>query len=381
MGLPKTGTTYLQGLLADNREALARGSVLYPFLRLGGMFHAAVEVRGSQAKFGLDPDLIDGSWLALCERARAHHGVTIISHEILGGATPTEIAAALEPLAGLRVEVIVTARDLARQATAHWQEEIKLGDTASFADFERDQFRADIAVDSDPGGARPHFWHAQDYSAALGRWAAAVGAGRTHLVICPPAGAPADELWRRFCAAVGMDVEIVDVGQPHLSQTNASLGRVEIAVLRAVNAELGGDITQPAYSRVVKAQLAERVLTRHSGERPRTPAGLVDLFARRAADWRAQIEAEAYHVHGGPSGMDDLTPLAPLSDSPHPDEATPEQKSSLATQTLAELMLAAAAQLPPQGPAPPDGESSGRQVKGRGGPTLRRSRWRRGGVR
>ena len=42
----------------------------------------------------------------------------MISHEILGGAEPDEIARALEPLDGLDVDVVVTARDLGRQATA-----------------------------------------------------------------------------------------------------------------------------------------------------------------------------------------------------------------------------------------------------------------------
>ena len=67
VGLPKTGTTYLQALLADHRDELRGSGVLYPFLRPGGMFHAAVEVRGSHEKFGLDPDAIAGSWAALCD--------------------------------------------------------------------------------------------------------------------------------------------------------------------------------------------------------------------------------------------------------------------------------------------------------------------------
>ena len=68
-------------------------------------------------------------------------------------------------LEGLDVNVVVTARDLGRQTTAHWQEEVKLGDTRSYADFEREQFRADVPGRS--GGERPHFWHAQDYASAF----------------------------------------------------------------------------------------------------------------------------------------------------------------------------------------------------------------------
>ena len=53
VGLPKTGTTYLQALLAHHRDALRGAGVLYPFVKPQAMFLGAVEVRGSHEKFGL----------------------------------------------------------------------------------------------------------------------------------------------------------------------------------------------------------------------------------------------------------------------------------------------------------------------------------------
>src|SRR4051812_34542909 len=144
VGLPKTGTTYLQAVLAHHRDALRDAGVLYPFVRPQAMFLGAVEVRGSHEKFGLAREDVLGTWQALADRVHAHEGTSVISHEILGGAEPDEIAAALVPLAGLDVDVVVTARDLGRQATAHWQEEVKLGALTSFAELERDQLRADV---------------------------------------------------------------------------------------------------------------------------------------------------------------------------------------------------------------------------------------------
>ena len=202
VGLPKTGTTYLQAVLAHHRDALRETGVLYPFVRPQAMFLGAVEVRGSREKFGLTAEDVAGTWQALCDRVLAHAGTSVISHEILGGAEPDEIAAALAPLAGIEVDVVVTARDLGRQATAHWQEEVKLGDTRSFAELEHDQLRADV-----PEGERPHFWHAQDYAAALRRWATAVPAERVHLVVGPPPGAAPEVLWQRFAEACGISQE------------------------------------------------------------------------------------------------------------------------------------------------------------------------------
>ncbi|GAA2125509.1 hypothetical protein [Nocardioides bigeumensis] len=364
VGLPKTGTTYLQGLLAEHRDSLRERGVLYPFLRPGGMFHAAVEVRGSHEKFGLDQDAIEGSWAALCARAREHNGTTIISHEILGGADEDEIAAALTPLEGLEVHVVVTARDLGRQATAHWQEEVKLGDVRSFADFERDQFRADLSEDLVRAGAeRPHFWHAQDFAAALGRWSTAVPFERVHLVVCPPPGAAPSKLWHRFADAAGVPADAVDPGRVPPNAVNASLGRAEIAVLRRVNAALAGSIPQPAYSQIVKRVLAEDALARRHGERPRTPAALVPLLSEATDRWSATVRAAGHPVSGD---LGDLRPLPPPDGTPHPDDVDESALLEVTSGALAEVLqrfpLPSAA--PPEAPPP------------RSGTVTRRSGWR-----
>src|SRR5690348_5956503 len=83
VGLPKTGTTYLQALLSQHRDVLRDAGVLYPFVRPQAMFLGAVEVRGSRDKFGLAEEEVAGTWAALCQRARSFDGVSVISHEIL----------------------------------------------------------------------------------------------------------------------------------------------------------------------------------------------------------------------------------------------------------------------------------------------------------
>ena len=70
VGLPKTGTTYLQAVLAHHRDALREAGVLYPFVRPQAMFLGAVEVRGSREKFGLTAEDVAGTWQALCDRVR-----------------------------------------------------------------------------------------------------------------------------------------------------------------------------------------------------------------------------------------------------------------------------------------------------------------------
>ena len=316
VGLPKTGTTYLQAVLAHHRDALRETGVLYPFVRPQAMFLGAVEVRGSREKFGLSSEDVAGTWQALCDRVLAHEGTSVISHEILGGAEPDEIAAALAPLAGIDVDVVVTARDLGRQATAHWQEEVKLGDTRSFAELEHDQLRADV-----PEGERPHFWHAQDYASALRRWTTAVPAERVHLVGGPPPGAAPDVLWRRFAEACGISQEADAVVDAQLvAPANRSLTTEAIALLRQVNRELDGRLTPREHARLVKRDLAEGRLADRPGTPPRTPAALGDVLTPAAAAWRSEIEASGHPVHGS---LDDLTPVLAGPDDPHPDAVPP----------------------------------------------------------
>src|SRR5690606_27597943 len=89
VGLPKSGTSHLQRLLAENRPALREAGFVYPFVRREGMFHAAVELRGQESLWGLPHDLVDGTWDQLLGRVRSLPDCTgVISHEILAGASP-----------------------------------------------------------------------------------------------------------------------------------------------------------------------------------------------------------------------------------------------------------------------------------------------------
>jgi hypothetical protein len=316
VGLPKTGTTYLQAVLAHHRDALREAGVLYPFVKPQAMFLGAVEVRGSREKFGLAAEDVAGTWQALCDRVLAHAGTSVISHEVLGGAERDEIAAALAPLAGIEIDVVVTARDLGRQATAHWQEEVKLGDTRSFAELERDQLRADV-----PQGERPHFWHAQDYAAALRRWATTVPSERVHLVVGPPPGAAPEVLWQRFAEAcdISQEAEAV-VDADAVAPANRSLTTESIALLREVNRELDGRLTPREHARLVKRELAEDRLADRPGTPPRTPASLADVLMPAAAGWGREIAASGHPVHGS---LDDLTPVLAGPGDPHPDAVPP----------------------------------------------------------
>ena len=190
VGLPKTGTTYLQALLAHHRDALRAAGVLYPFVKPQAMFLGAVEVRGSHEKFGLLPPgrrrHLAG---AVRPGSRARRDVGDQPRDPRRRRARGDRQRRSRPLSGLDVDVVVTARDLGRQATAHWQEEVKLGDTRSFADFEREQFRADVPRGAQASGRTSGTRRTTPRRCAGGR--PRVPAERVHLVVCPPPGAAA----------------------------------------------------------------------------------------------------------------------------------------------------------------------------------------------
>ncbi|MBF4161883.1 serine/threonine-protein kinase [Nocardioides acrostichi] len=330
VGLTKTGTTWLQGLLAGQRERLVEHGVRYPYVRPGAQFEGAVEVRGSETRFGLDPDRVRGTWAAVCGRAReaAAMGETVLlSHEVLAGATPGQVRWALEPLAGLDVRVLVTARDLGRQAVAHWQERVKLGDPRSFAAFADEELRADTGPDPrglgpDDGGVRPRFWHGQDLADTLARWTGPLGAGTGGLVVCPAPGAPRAELWRRFATAAGVPTSALDPTAE--VPGNASLGAGEVALLREVNARLADRLDARTYHAVVKRGFAENDLAARRGaagwSAVMTPADLGPLLGGATLGWIEAVRAAGHPVHGE---VTDLDPVLAEPGAPGPDATVP----------------------------------------------------------
>jgi len=327
VGLTKTGTTHLQGLLAAHAPALLEAGVLYPVRPPGLHFRGAVDVRGSAEVFGLPAEEVDGAWARLCAQVREHvestGGDAVIGHEVLAGATPEQADRALQQLEGLEVHVVVTARDLGRQAVAHWQERVKLGETRSFADFEGEELFADTGRDRGPdaGGVRPRFWHGQDFADTLRRWTFALPPGHGHLVVCPAPGAPTGELWRRFGEAAGLPAAVVGAVDADADvRANASLGAAEVALLREVNARIGDSLPTDVRHRVVKREYAEGELAARDSAPARTPATAAGLLADRTRAWLEEVR-EAGHVVHGPA--EDLEPVVAGPGDPAPDTTPP----------------------------------------------------------
>ncbi len=326
VGVPKSGTTYLQTSLADNRKALRDAGVLYPGGH-DGMFLGAVDVRGTHQAWGRKRGEVTGTWDDLCRRARTYDGTTVLSHELLAAASERQVARALSMLKDVETHVVVTARDPARQAAAEWQEGIKHGRRLSFEDF-----RARVLDGASETEYARRFRAAQDLPDVLSRWGAWVPASRVHVVCCPPPGGRPETLWQLFAGVVGFDPGRF---APANTGLNGSLGVVEIDLLRRVNVALDKRLGQPAYGAVVKQLYAQQVLSARTSPRPQVPAEMYDDLVHVGERWVKEVTRAGYTVHG------DLTGLVPARPHPrrHPDDVDRLDQVESAAAATAELLL------------------------------------------
>lgn len=325
IGAPKTGTTYLQEILWQNRAALRRDDVLYPGDRSTAHFWASLDLRGASFRGHRDSG-VPGAWRRLVDEVRAWKGTAVIDHESFSSATQRHIDQAVTDLAFADLHVVCTARDMARQLPAVWQERVKNGASLTFADF-----LATVQSRNRRGGPAGRFWRAQDVPAVLARWSRHVGAERVHVVTVPPPGSDQGELWRRFAGLLGVEPHRYD---SDVTEPNTSMGATEAAVLRRLNAQIADSpVAWPVYRRVVKHHVAPLLASREG-----TPVALsADAYAWTVA-WAERAVQKmtdaGYHVVGD---LRELVPCAPPSGL-DPDAAPPDEQAEAAVAGMAALL-------------------------------------------
>ena len=325
IGVPKTGTTYLQDILFRNRRQFAEQGVLYPAPYAEAHFDAAVDLRDMAFKGHADP-AVSGRWERIARAATSWDGhAVVVSHELLAGADEDAIAAAVRSLAGHEVHVVVTARDLGRQVPAVWQEYVKNHSTVTFQAYaER------LAREPPSQKAARIFWRQQHLVEVLRRWSTAVSDDRMHLVTVPPAGAEPLLLWHRFAAAARLPSGGYDAAA---AARNPSLGFAEAELLRRVNRSLGETLEWPEYEATVKAWFAESVLAGRGGSgAPAVPRELRPWFDERAQTMIDDLAAWGLPVEGD---LADLRPRWPSEADSVVDDA---QVLNAAVDAVAHLL-------------------------------------------
>ncbi|TGN64654.1 hypothetical protein EXE59_12285 [Nocardioides eburneiflavus] len=220
---------------------------------------------------------------------------------------------------------MLTARDLGRVLPSAWQQRVKMGARQPYR-----RFLATVRRGEDD----QKFWRYQDVPAILALWSDGLPAGRAHLVVVPPAGAPRDELWLRTAAVLGLDVTGLDTDA---RTPNDSLGLVEAELLRRINERVPRPRRTPALTRHVKGRFVPEALA-GSAERESfvLPERHHDWVRDRSEATVADLRASAYDVVGD---LHDLLPADPRTGRT-PDDATDDELLAAARVVLSRLDLA-----------------------------------------
>ena len=303
IGLPKTGTTFLQGMLAANADVLAAHGLVYPG-RSKDHFLAAQDALGHDFR-GHSDERTAGSWESLLRELAEAPESAIVSHELFSLATDEAIARILDQLPTSQVVVVVTARDFLRQVPAVWQEDLKNGKARTLTEF--------VALLKETDGASPAkgFWRYQDLPAITERWAKQVGNDKVIVVTVPPVRSSQLLLWERFTSSV--QLETPDVRIPE-HRKNTSLGSAEAEFLRRLNVQLADDLSWPEYRKFVKHTLVRQVLANSPNEMPITLAPADAVWAvERSRRMAHEIERRGYRTIGDITDL--VSPEPPARDN------------------------------------------------------------------
>lgn len=339
IGAPKSGTSYLQDRFRVNEELLAEQGLSYPVTRSGNHFEAALDL--IERPWAGELERARGQWDALVAEAAKAKGDVLISHEILGAATPEQIQRASTSFAGDEWHVVYTARDLGRQLPAEWQEMVKHRSHLRFADF------MGKVTKSPPAESDFWFWRVQSLPDVLTRWGAHTPPSRIHVVTVPQGG-PRDALWRRFCSVLGLDP---DADYADSDTTNASLGIAEVAALRRLNRLLHQEgVSRETYVTKVRELIVRQVFADLDSPSAQVPPKWRAWVDEIAAGWLDWIEGSGVDVVGD---VQDLVPQWSDEDATHPDRPATGDVATAALRALAAVLADADQAAPSQELATP----------------------------
>jgi hypothetical protein len=321
----KSGTSFLQNVLGDNKERLAEQGVLFPGPRWKFQVKAVQDLIGHGGPEQEPLDLA-GPWQSVVEEVNAWTGTAVISMEFLGPRNAEKIAQIRECFPDTDVEAVLTCRDLARNIPAMWLESMQNGSTVGWSDY------LEAVRTEDRGSpAGRNFWRHQAIPAMAQRWSTGLD-GRITLVTVPQKGAPPGLLWERFAGVLGVQPGGVELDV----RANPSIGLATALVLLQLNRQLQReDGTQPRhYDLYVKHFLAKRGLVARQGDEPRL--GLDAEWVRKRGEQQVKrLSSDGHRVVGD---LDELLPR-PVP-GVHADEVSVEDRLAAAVDGLEHLVRA-----------------------------------------
>ena len=321
IGLPKTGTTFLQDVVWSQRDQLGSAGLLIPGRHRRRHLLASLEVR-EDARLEKRAGDTTAPWQELVDECRDHDGDILITHEFFAAASPRQIRRMAEDFADRDLHVIITARAMVDLGISRWQEWVRNGGNDDIDSF---PVRSEYDPTDEWG------WGSCDLADVLERWGSVLPHDRIHVLPMAPGRSAAHDLWLSFAGVLGLDGSRYPAPE---SERNQSLGLVETEVLRRINADLTNFRSAGDRGRWIRGYLAQPDLMKPSGERFRPgPETLADLEARGRRGV-AMLQDGGYDVVG------DLALLEPseVSGLRHPSEVTDAEMLEFTATVVAALL-------------------------------------------
>ncbi len=316
VGTPKSATTYLQAVLCAARPELTRRRILYP----GAAYLPAAGLNQQPAVYAYaGPEV---RWISDAVRERGRALMPKVAEEL--AKTPGDVLISAEALASFssrgarelvdalafapeQSRVVVTVRDFGRLVSSVWQENVKNGATSTLSDY------LDSVAGLRGAGESP-FWNAYGLPGLVDRWAEVVGLENVSIVTVPHADRR-EELWPRFCRAIGApDLPLPPTSHEH-KRNNVSLTASQSELLREMNAILEiEDLTHRDRQKVRERLLNAWMAAPDSpGRQLSLPAHLVEPVARWAEEDIAGLAERADRGLTVEGDLEELRPRPPGS--------------------------------------------------------------------
>lgn len=314
IGAPKSGTTFLQTMVWDNKSLLKEAGVLLP-----GPTRRTHIAMATWARTESPTPAQHRVWTQVRDEIAAWPGNALVSCEWFTMVSDARIARLVEGLQPAEVHVVFTARSPARTLPAAWQERLKLGDSVDLADM----LESLEAADNERWN-----WATLDPSRVLPRWGKHVPHDRIHLVTLPPSGTAPSMLWTRFARAC-------DIPEAELSQTkafaNESLTAEAARLMQLIGPQLLESVGSEGYDkyRWIRNYLSHTLLARQDGHKIR-------LLPEELAALEAHTDRAIATLEAG--GFDVVGDLTDLRDTP--DQSDAVRPSEVSDQTLLALSSA-----------------------------------------
>ncbi|GLZ02937.1 hypothetical protein Acsp03_04040 [Actinomadura sp. NBRC 104412] len=270
IGLQKSGTTFLQHMLYDNRDVLAEAGFCYPVSLDWGKGKRTVPNHewSSYGLLGTEFPWVSkrraankaAAWQALADQVATWPGTVLLSAEALSVIRAPAIGRLLDALGCDDVEVLVTARSLGRSLPSLWQQHVRNGKYTGFERYLESlaewRERGPDYIESDPDS---HLWRAFVLSGLVRRWSAA-GVNRVRAVTTP--GRPPEVLWHRFVEALGLPQLAQAEPTQEWHRAHAGLTAPETLVLASLNRLLNENRWKQRDADRLRDAVTERFQTR-----------------------------------------------------------------------------------------------------------------------